>query len=63
MADIQLKITQVRSGIKRPRDQKDTLRALGLGRMHRTVIKTANPALVGMVAKVSHLVLVEEVQA
>jgi large subunit ribosomal protein L30 len=63
MATPQLKITQVRSQIGRPQDQKDTLTALGLGRINRTVVKAANPALVGMVRKVSHLVLVEEVTA
>jgi len=58
---VQIKITQVKSQIHRPHDQKDTLKALGLGRVNRTVIKTANPALLGMVRKVSHLVRVEEV--
>lgn len=59
---VQIKIKQVRSQIKRPQDQKDTLKALGLGRMNREVVKTATPALIGMVRKVSHLVKVEEVK-
>ena len=56
-----LKITQVRSIIKRPIDQKRTLEALGLKRMNQTVEHTATPQIVGMVKKVSHLVKVEEV--
>ncbi|RMD74540.1 MAG: 50S ribosomal protein L30 [Bacteroidetes bacterium] len=56
-----IKITQVRSAIDRPKDQKATLRALGLRKMHQTVEKEATPQIMGMVAKVSHLVKVEEV--
>ncbi len=57
----QLKITQVRSVIGRPGDQKDTVRRLGLRRMHDTVLKEDRPEIRGMVAKVRHLVHVEEV--
>jgi large subunit ribosomal protein L30 len=57
----QLKITQVRSVIGRPGDQKDTVRRLGLRRMHDTVLKEDRPDIRGMVAKVRHLVRVEEV--
>jgi large subunit ribosomal protein L30 len=59
----QLKITQVRSVIGRPGDQKDTVRRLGLRRMHDTVVKEDRPEIRGMVAKVRHLITVEEVQA
>ncbi len=62
MADVQLKIKQVRSLIKRPQDQKDTMMVLGLGKMNREVVKQASPALIGMIRKVSHLVKVEEVK-
>ncbi len=55
-----IKITQVKSGIHRPQDQKDTLKALGLKKMHQTVVKETNPAVWGMVKKVAHLVLIEE---
>lgn len=55
-----IKITQVKSGIHRPKDQKDTLVALGLRKMHQTVVKEVNPAVMGMVKKVEHLLLVEE---
>ena len=54
-----IKITQVRSIIDRPRRQKDTIKALGLRKMHQTVEKEATPQILGMVAKVSHLVTVE----
>ena len=58
-----LKVTQVRSVIYRPKDQKDTVRRLGLRRMHQTVIKEDRPEIRGMLAKVRHLVTVEEVDA
>jgi large subunit ribosomal protein L30 len=56
-----LKVTQVRSVIDRPKDQKATVRALGLHRMHDTVVKDDRPEIRGMISKVSHLLLVEEV--
>jgi large subunit ribosomal protein L30 len=56
-----LRLTQVRSVIDRPADQKRTVRALGLHRMHDTVVKDDRPEIRGMVAKVSHLVRLEEV--
>ena len=57
----QLKVTQVRSVIDRPKDQKDTIRRLGLHRMHDSVIKDDRPDIRGMIDKVRHLVTVEEV--
>jgi large subunit ribosomal protein L30 len=57
----QLKVTQVRSVIDRPKDQKDTIRRLGLHRMHDSVVKDDRPEIRGMIAKVRHLVTVEEV--
>jgi large subunit ribosomal protein L30 len=58
-----LKVTQRRSVIGRPRDQKDTVRRLGLHRMHDSVIKDDRPEVRGMIEKVKHLVDVEEVEA
>jgi large subunit ribosomal protein L30 len=55
-----IKITQIRSGIGQTLRQKRTLEALGLRKMHQTVEKTATPQVLGMVAKVQHLVTVEE---
>ncbi len=55
-----IKVTQIKSTIKRPKDQKATILALGLGKINRTVEIENNPAIAGMVNKVSHLVKVEE---
>ncbi|MGY6520462.1 MAG: 50S ribosomal protein L30 [Mongoliitalea sp.] len=55
-----VKITQVKSTIKRPKDQKATIIALGLGKINRSVVVESNPAINGMINKVSHLVKVEE---
>lgn len=57
-----IKVTQVRSKIKRPEDQKRTLAALGLRKMNQVVEHEATPQILGMVRKVSHLVQVEEVK-
>ena len=51
----QLQITQVKSGIGSPPDHRGTLRALGLKRMHQTVVHDDNPVIRGMVRKVSYL--------
>ena len=40
-----IKITQIRSLIKRPRDQKATMRALGLGKINKTVEKEDSPQI------------------
>ena len=57
----QLKVTQVRSVIDRPKDQKDTVRRLGLHRIRDSVIKEDRPEIRGMIDKVRHLVTVEPV--
>ncbi|HZD68446.1 MAG TPA: 50S ribosomal protein L30 [Actinomycetes bacterium] len=56
-----LRVTQVRSVIGRPKPQRDTIRSLGLKRMHDVVVKDDRPEIRGMLFKVSHLVKVEEV--
>ena len=58
----QIKITQIRSLIKRPAGQKVTMKHLGLGKINREVVHTATPQIIGMVRQISHLVRVEEVQ-
>lgn len=55
-----LRVTQTRSVIDRPKDQKDTVRRLGLHRIRDSVIKEDRPDIRGMLAKVRHLVSVEE---
>ena len=56
-----LKITLVRSTTGRKKDQIATVEALGLKRIRHTVEQKDNPAIRGMLTKVSHLVSVEEV--
>lgn len=55
-----IKITQVKSAIKRPVAQKRVLEALGLGKIHQTVEHNATPSIQGMVDKVRHMVVVSE---
>ena len=55
-----IKITQVKSAIKKPKRQKLTLEALGIRKLHQSVEVEATPQILGMVNKVSHLVVVEE---
>jgi large subunit ribosomal protein L30 len=55
-----LRVTLVRSAIGYTKDQKKTVLALGLHRLHQTVEHKDNPALRGMIRKIVHLVQVEE---
>ena len=57
----QIKVTQVKSGIGRKKNQRETLRSLGLKRIHDSVVQEDRPEIRGMVATVPHLVRVEEV--
>jgi large subunit ribosomal protein L30 len=57
-----LRIAQKRSAIRRQEDQKRTIRALGIHRMHQVVEHNDTPQIRGMIYKVRHLVEVEEVQ-
>ena len=56
-----IKVTQVKSAIDRSKRQKNTLKALGLKKINQTVEHNATPQILGMVAKVAHLVVTEEV--
>ncbi|MFT5900912.1 MAG: large subunit ribosomal protein L30 [Bacteroidia bacterium] len=51
-----IKVKQVRSAINRPARQKKTLQALGLKKLNQVVEHEDNPAILGMIAKVSHMV-------
>ena len=53
-----IKITQIKSRIKCPKVQKSTLDALGLKKMHHSVVKENTPDVMGMVNAVRHLVQV-----
>jgi len=55
-----VKITQRRSVINRPKNQKLTIKALGLGRINKSVEVEATPQIKGMIRKVNHLVSVTE---
>jgi large subunit ribosomal protein L30 len=55
-----IKIIQTRSIIDRPKDQKRTIEALGLGRPNWEKVHTDTPQIRGMIRKVTHLVRVEE---
>ncbi len=55
-----IKITQIKSSIDRSKRIKRTLEALGLRKVNQSVIQDATPQIKGMVAKVAHLVTVEE---
>ncbi len=56
-----VKITQVKSTIDRPKRQKLTIESLGIRKMHQSVVHEATPQILGMIAKVQHLVVVENV--
>ena len=57
-----VRITQVRSGIGRPQDQKDTLRLLKLRKMHQSVeVDMDDPVMAGMVNKIAPLLKIEEI--
>ncbi len=55
-----LRVTLMKSPIGYTKDQKATVRALGLRRMNQTVEHTDSPALRGMLNKIIHLIKVEE---
>jgi large subunit ribosomal protein L30 len=57
-----LRVTQVRSTVGKPPRQRATVRALGLRRIRHTVTHEDRPEIRGMLAKVNHLVQVEEVK-
>jgi large subunit ribosomal protein L30 len=56
-----LKVTQIRSGIGQKQNQRETLRSLGLKRLHDVVVKEDRAEIRGMINTVTHLVTVEEV--
>ena len=55
-----IRIRQVRSGIGCPVEMRETLKALGLGRMNRVAERVDTPEVRGMIAKIPHLVEVVE---
>ena len=61
MADTQLKVTQIRSSIGTKPKHRGTLRALGLRKLGQSNLLPDRPEIRGMIARVPHLVNVEEV--
>jgi len=59
---VKLKVTQIRSTIDKIEKHKRTITALGLGKMHRTVIHNDTPQIRGMIRAVRHLVKFEEIE-
>jgi large subunit ribosomal protein L30 len=59
----QIKITQVKSVIDRPKRQRLNMEALGIRKINQTVTHEATPQILGMVDKIKHLVLTEMVGA
>jgi len=57
-----IKVVQTKSVIDRPKDQKRTIEALGLGRPNWEIIHNDTPQIRGMINKVAHLVKVEEIK-
>jgi len=55
-----IKIKQVKSAINRPKDQKRTIEALGFRKLNQIVEKEATPQIMGMIAKVSHMLEIIE---
>jgi large subunit ribosomal protein L30 len=62
MADAKkVKVTLIRSTIGQKPEKRATVRSLGLKKINSTVEHNANPAILGMIAAVAHLVKVEEI--
>ena len=55
-----IKITQIKSAIGYRRRAKDTLIALGIKKINHSVVKDNNPAILGMINSIKHLVRIEE---
>lgn len=57
----EIKITQIKSAIGSPKDQKQTMVALGIKKLNHSVVHEATPQILGMVKKVRHLVVTEDI--
>ena len=55
-----IRVRQIRSGIACPIEMRETLKALGLGKMHKISERVDTPQVRGMIKKISHLVEVVE---
>jgi large subunit ribosomal protein L30 len=57
----QVKITYIKSTIDKPERQKRIIKALGLRKLHQSVVHNETPQIAGMIRKVNHLVTVEQI--
>ena len=60
MTEKTIRITQYRSAIGYPKNQKETIRSLGFHRLNETIEKPDNPSIRGMIFTVRHLVRIED---
>lgn len=60
MVDKTVRVTQIKSAIRKPKDQRATLIGLGLNKINRSRELADTPSVRGMINKVAHLVRVEE---
>ena len=58
-SQMKVKVTQINSAVKRPKDQAATIRGLGIKRLHQTVELIDTPSVRGMINKVKHLLRIE----
>lgn len=58
--DKKLRITLIKSGIGYTKKHKATIRALGIRKLHQTVVQDDTPVIRGMLYKINHLVKIEE---
>jgi len=59
---LKIKVTQLKSGIGRPKPQRLLLKGLGLRRINNSVVLQDTPAIRGMIRRVSHLIAIEAVE-
>ncbi len=57
----QVKITQTKSVIDRPENQKRIIKALGLRKLNHSVVHESTPQIEGMIRKVNHLITTEKI--
>ncbi len=56
-----LKVTQIKSTIDRPENQKRTVRALGFTKLNQVIEVEGSPSILGMIKQVSHLLKIENI--
>ena len=62
MAETKVKITQIKSAIGYRKQAKDTLKVLGIKKMHSSIVKVKSPSICGMINSINHLLKVEDIK-